>query len=108
MNLLVPMNRRVDWTALENSEVRSYSNESYVHEAAGTRSINQLWNPSWAAADAEALRSKNVSKAAQESIKDLKDQAAGKPGETGGGNRDGETGGNRDRETGGNRDRRVC
>lgn len=76
VNLLVPMNRRIDWTALGNSEMRSYSNESYVHEAAGTRSINQLWNPSWAAADAESLRSKNVSKAAQESIKDLKDQAA--------------------------------
>ncbi len=72
----IPANGRVNWPMLENSERRAYTNESYVFQGAGVRSINQLWNPSWAAADAETLRSKAVSQWVKESVDDMKAQAA--------------------------------
>jgi len=61
---------------MQGTETRAYTNESYVFQGAGVRSVNQLWNPSWAAADAEALRSKAVSQWVKESVDDMKAQAA--------------------------------
>jgi RHS repeat-associated protein len=74
----IPVNGPINWTTLENSEIRAYSNQSYVNEATGTRSIIQLWNPSWTAADAETLRSKAVDEAVRQSIDDMKAQAKAK------------------------------
>jgi hypothetical protein len=65
---------KIDWGPLEKSETSAYTNESYIFQATGYRSLDQVWNPRWAPNDAESARSKGVSAAVKESVDEVKRQ----------------------------------
>jgi len=79
-SLSLPKVSPINMPAIEASEFRAYRNESFVHQAGGTRALTGVWNPSWSTADAETLRSRGVSQAAQRSVDQVKEQvkAAGR------------------------------
>ena len=67
-----------DLSNFTEAERRGYEGASYVFKGLNVRSHDGLWNPSWAPADQETLRSKAVNEGAQRSMQAVKDAVAGR------------------------------